>query len=325
MFNKLKCHYFLLILVGIVLFSFSIKAKQLHFQKQEVENGYVFNYQWLDHNKNKQTLKFTLNNESLFERFRHFKSYNSLFAYKSIYKNLKNKLKEAQLPEGIQVHFHQRSNQISLEIKGSDTKLIDQAYEKISTLKQEVTNQYYLDNYYHKFISHNQVIAIKINHGDVANASVADLKALKPLILKTVPIQKIRQVVNFILGFVQSIPYSTLESRVTSSGTGFNPPLKLLWENQGDCDSKMTLTAALFRSLMPRIKIALIYIENHAFIGLNIPVKGNDIKVTHQGITYVLAEPTGPALLKLGTIAPESELAIDQNEYVIETYHANKI
>jgi hypothetical protein len=120
---------------------------------------------------------------------------------------------------------------------------------------------------------------------------------------------------------VQSIPYNKLQSRLTSSGAGFNPPLKLLWENQGDCDSKMTLTAALLRALMPRIKMMLIYIKEHAFIGINIPAKPGEMTIRHDNITYLLADPTGPALLPVGIVGAESELAIVQGQYSIQRFH----
>ncbi|MFT6206387.1 MAG: hypothetical protein ACJA0T_000284, partial [Colwellia sp.] len=40
-------------------------------------------------------------------------------------------------------------------------------------------------------------------------------------------------------------------------------------------------------------------------------------------INYLLAEPTGPALYKLGNLAPESELAINQGRYVVEEFHSD--
>lgn len=125
------------------------------------------------------------------------------------------------------------------------------------------------------------------------------------------------------LSFVQNIPYSTLESRLTSSGAGFNPPAKLLWENQGDCDSKMALTATILRSLMPRIDMAMIYIDEHAFIGIAVPAEAGEVNIEHQEVSYLLADPTGPALYKLGSLAPESELAIDQGRYVVEEFHSD--
>jgi len=325
MHYKISWRYFLLIFVMVGLTSTMIKAKQLNFNKQKIDNGYAFSYQWLDHDNTKQALKFTLNNDALFERFRSFKTYKPFFAQKSIYRSIKIQLQKESLPEGIQVNFYQKNDEIKINIKGKSNDDVNQAYTKILALKKQMTDQYFRQNYYHAFINHDQIMGIKVNHTDIANAAVSDLKSLKPLILETVSIQNVREVVNFILGFIQSIPYSPLESRITSSGAGFNPPLTLLWENQGDCDSKMTLAATLFRALMPRIKMALITIDNHAFIGLNIPVKDKDLSVVHQGIRYILAEPTGPALLKLGVLAAESKLAIDQGRYVIEAFHEKTI
>ena len=50
--------------------------------------------------------------------------------------------------------------------------------------------------------------------------------------------------------------------------------------------------------------------------------ESGDKTVNHQGVTYVLAEPTGPASYLLGKIAPESELAINNSRYTLENFHA---
>ena len=149
---------------------------------------------------------------------------------------------------------------------------------------------------------------------------IADLKIIKPLILEKVSIKNIRKVTNYVLSFIQNIPYSPLDSRISSSGAGFNTPLKLLWENQGDCDSKVTLTASLLRALMPRISMVLVFIDQHAFIGIAIPPNGDEIAIIENGVTYVLAEPTGPALLPLGELAPSSEQAIYNGHYITQHY-----
>jgi len=58
-------------------------------------------------------------------------------------------------------------------------------------------------------------------------------------------------------------------------------------------------------------------------MGIAVPAKAGDTTLIHQGVTYLLAEPTGPALYKLGKIAPESELAIDQGRYVAEVFYSD--
>jgi len=66
----------------------------------------------------------------------------------------------------------------------------------------------------------------------------------------------------------------------------------------------------------------LVFIDNHALIGIEIPVQADDQTITIDNISYVLAEPTGPRLLNLGEIAQESELAVGNGHYSAELFHA---
>ncbi|WP_245942413.1 hypothetical protein [Candidatus Colwellia aromaticivorans] len=300
----------------------SVHAKQFSFTKKVQEDNYNFSYQWLDRDKVRQSISFNLSKPALFERFRMLKPYQGEFAQKTILRTIKKQLRQQPLI-GAHAVFKQQQGETVIQVKGLDEEKVAAAYQKIKIIEQEVTKKYFQKNYYQRFTTHDQQTGIKVDHVNIALDSVSDLKVLKPIILDRVSIENIRKVTNFVLSFVQSIPYSTLESRLTSSGAGFNPPAKLLWENQGDCDSKMTLTATILRALMPRIDMAMIYIDQHAFIGIAIPSKANEVSIEFQGINYLLAEPTGPALYKLGSLAPESELAINQGRYVVEEFHSD--
>jgi len=300
----------------------TVQAKQLSFTKQVQENSYTFGYQWLDHDKVRQSISINLTKHALFERFRMLRPYQGEFAHKTILRTIKKQLRQQPLTDAKAI-FKQHEGRTVIQVKGLDEEKVAAAYKKIKLIEQEVTKEYFQKNYYQHFTTHDQQTGIKVDHVNIAQISIADFKELKPIILDKVPIKNIRQVTNFVLSFVQSIPYSTLESRLTSSGSGFNPPAKLLWENQGDCDSKMTLTATILRALMPRINMVMIYIDQHAFIGIAIPAEGDEVSIEYQKVNYLLAEPTGPALYKLGIIAPESELAINQGRYVVEAFHSN--
>lgn len=296
------------------------QTKQLNFDKVKVKQGYRFHYQWLDHSKKQQAISFTLGQEGLFDRFRSFKTYQNSYAQKTILRRIKKYMRKTPI-SGVQIRYQQHQDKFSIEVNGLDKEKISKAYQKLVQLEADITQDYLKETYYQAFTNHEQISGIKVNHVSIANNSVADLKSLKPIILDKVSIENIRKASNYVLGFVQSIPYNTLESRISSSGAGFNPPLQLLWENQGDCDSKMTLTAALLRALMPRIDMVFVYIDGHAFIGIDIPGQAGEVTIEHEGVNYLLAEPTGPALLPLGTLAPESELAINQGHYVAQNYH----
>jgi len=264
-------------------------------------------------------MTFALTKEALFGRFRDFRVYKAKFAEQYVARQIKKALTENPLPD-VQVNFIKRRDKISIDIKGSKPTAIQSAYAEIAQMEKKLSQEFLRDNYYQEFTTHDQVSAIKPNHTLIAQSSVNDLKVLRDPILGTVSIKNIRKVTNYTLGFIQSIPYSTLESRVTASGAGFNPPLKLLWENQGDCDSKVTLTGAILRTLMPRIKMVFVFIEQHALIGIDIPPRDGETTVTVEGTTYVLAEPTGPAMYALGKIAPGSELAINNGHYTAEKF-----
>jgi hypothetical protein len=309
------------ILSCALLISFSVNAEQVLFSKKERDTDYKFDYQWLDQQGDAQSLSFILDKQAIFDRFRSFKSFKAGMAKISVNNALQKKLRTERI-KGVIIDFSKNSSDDEIKIRGRDSQAVNAAYAKIYQLKQSLMAGYLADNFYQQFTTHDQINAVKPDHARFANISSADLRSIKPSILEKFSIKNIRRVTNFVLGFVQSIPYSTLESRVTASGAGFNPPLKLLWENQGDCDSKVTLTASILRTLMPRIKMVLVFIDNHALIGIEIPAQPDDLTITLNGASYILAEPTGPGLFNLGKIATESELAIGNGHYITELFHA---
>jgi len=311
-----------ILLCLFLLLSSALNAEQISFSKKPNDSHYVFKYKWLDHDKKAQSMSFALSKTALFERFRMLRSYQSDFAHKTIMRAVRKQLRNQPLI-GAQALFQQQNGKMVVQVKGREDKNVALAYQKVKEIEQEAIAQYFKKNYYQAFTTHDQQAGIKVDHVNIATDSVVDFKVLKPVIMDKVAIENIRKVANYVLSFVQSIPYSTLESRLTSSVAGFNPPAKLLWENQGDCDSKMTLTATILRALMPRINMAMIYIDKHAFIGIDIPAEAGEMTIEHQGIKYLLGEPTGPALYRLGKLAPESELAVDQGRYVVEAFHSD--
>lgn len=305
----------------MICFPSTVWAKQLDFSKQTTDQQVQFNYQWLDQAKQAQSLSFSINRTTLFDRFRNFKAYKAKHVRKYVNHQLRKKLRKSPIAD-VQVKFVNQGQNLQLDISGQNQTTVDQAYQTIAQIEKELVNEYLTRNFYTQFHSYNNNNAIKPDHVRFAQESVADLAVLKPLILNNVSIQRIREVSDYVLGFIQSIPYATLESRVTSTGAGFNPPLQTLWQNQGDCDSKVTLTAAILRALMPRIKMMLVFIDNHALLALNIPKEGDELTITVDGVAYVLAEPTGPAMMRVGEVSPDAEFAIRNGRYYAEAFFA---
>jgi hypothetical protein len=296
-------------------------AKQVAFNKEEQGDNYQFNYQWLNHQGNTEELSFMLNKPTLFNQFRQFKQYKADIAKRYVFKHVIRSMQQTPIAN-TSVNIKRVNGELALNINAQDNDNLNKAQQKVALLQKQAQEKYLKQEYYNRFITYEGEQAIKPDHARIALESIPNFKHLKPLILEHVNIKNIRYATNYILSFSQSIPYSTLASRATSSGAGFNVPGKLLWENQGDCDSKVTLTASLLRNLMPRVKMVLVYIEGHALIGIEIKPEGDDMFITIDNIHYVLGEPTGPALMPLGKISMDSEQAILNGLYSTEAFFA---
>jgi len=298
------------------MFTYS-HAKQVSFQKIANENSHTFVYQWLDHSEQRQSFQINLTNRELFSQFRHFRSYDAKSAQKDIQRKMRKQLRKKPF-EQVTVKFSNQYQNFSLASKNE--LALQQAQATLAQWQQTYFNEYLTENLYHQFNTYENNTAIKPDHVRIAGESTDNFKPLRDPIIEVVGVKDVRKVSNYILGMIQSIPYSTLTSRVESSGAGFNVPAKVLWENHGDCDSKMVLTAAMMRAIMPKIDLVFVYLDSHAVLGIGINPKGSEHFIKANGNTYVLADPTGPRLMNMGEISFDTEQAIKANLYSIETF-----
>ncbi|WP_258872703.1 hypothetical protein [Thalassotalea euphylliae] len=292
-------------------------AEQTSFNKRERGDNYEFSYQWRDHNQQPQAMQFSLSKQALFSPFRRFRAYNTDIAAQHVQRQIRQYLKQNPIA-GVNVTFGNALSDIRLS--GRNPQDVNHASEVIKAQELTFFNEYLRSQYYHQFTDHSGTAGIKPDHVRIARDSVQTLAPTKPIILDIVNVKNIRLVTNYVLGFVQNIPYSPLASRLTSSGAGFNVPTKVLWENQGDCDSKMTLTIAILRALMPRINMVMVYIDQHAFIGLEMLPEAGDVTLNYRGRTFVLGDPTGPRLMPLGQLSFEAEQAVRAKHYTVELF-----
>ncbi|WP_448565627.1 transglutaminase domain-containing protein [Thalassotalea ganghwensis] len=317
---KIKAILLTLAMVLSLCLSGPVIAEQTSFIKLKRGESYLFKYQWRDINDQPQSLAFSIPRKSLFAKFRGFRRYKSAMANEYVKTALKKHFRQHPIT-GVTLEYTGSIEGNIIEVSGRNEQLVNQTYQTLMELEQKFFQQYLEQSFYHQFNLPTGEIGIKPDHLRFARLSVDDLKVIKSIVLDEVEVKNIRKVTNYLLGFVQNIPYETLESRATSLGAGYNPPLRVLWENKGDCDSKATLTVAMLRALMPRIKMALVFIDKHALLGINVPPQGNDSQITIDNVTYVLADPTGPRLMNLGQISAEVQNVINSGHYTIETFH----
>jgi len=127
-----------------------------------------------------------------------------------------------------------------------------------------------------------------------------------------------REVITYVLNFLQSIPYDHLKSRNAMEGLGFVPPLTLIAINKGDCDTKSTALATLLRTLLPNVNMAMVFIPNHAFVALDIPMHKGDDTININGRNYVVVDPTGPSLSAVGKAHKRAKPYLKQKRNKLE-------
>ena len=114
-----------------------------------------------------------------------------------------------------------------------------------------------------------------------------------------------RERVEFLLRFVQDIPYGIPPTHSNSKViSGILSPPQIFIEKWGDCDSKVLLLSSILAH-EPRYKILLVYLEKHLLMAFEGRPHPNDSFIVFQGSKFILADPTGPAHLKLGSPGPD--------------------
>ena len=121
-----------------------------------------------------------------------------------------------------------------------------------------------------------------------------------------------RERVADILHFFQSIPYNDLTKGHVRGFKGFSPPLEMIAQNFGDCDSKSTAMMGLLRVLDKKRSVAIFLVPKHAFLGVEMEPRPGDLFYTHQDKKYVLMEPTGPRLRPIGSLLKTSQKYLEE-------------
>lgn len=297
----------------------SSNAKQLSFKKDKQATQTHFTYRFVDHDKQIQNLSFTLDNATMFNRFRQFRGFKPVRMHQTVLMTLKKAAAQVDR-RTVDIQFIERNNSFEMKLTGEDQQLTDNTLKTLLKMKAQAEEKYIKKAYYNVLVNQQGTSGIKPDHVRFAQESREDISTLIKAIETANPTLRGRQLVEYILAFVQSIPYSTLESRYESNGAGFNAPLRLINNNQGDCDSKVTLMATMINAVYPRIKVVIIYLSNHALIGVQMTRRKNDKSIKIKDREYILAEPTGPAMMPFGNIASSSAVYIDSGQFSHEIF-----
>jgi hypothetical protein len=310
-------HYYIKwIILGLLNVHLVGFAQQLSFAKSKQNKEVNFNYTWSDHQDLTRDIAFTLPLRQL--NTQNHKKFIPDLAQQYVYIELHKAARKID-PREARVQIQHRGQDILIQVTSRSDKLLAKWQNSMNQSQVKAQNQYLQDNYYSHFRSFLGQEGVKPDHLRYIKENQTALLPVAQAVYDKLPTNsETRAYVNLVLSWVQSIPYNELKNRITSNGAGYLPPLSVVANNQGDCDSKTVLMASLIRSLIPDVKMTMVFLPNHALLGIVLPFRTNEQTLEIDGMDYLLMEPTGPAKIPLGEIAASSARDIAGNMYSIE-------
>ncbi len=317
--KSLTCLLFFLFIAVLTSFPAMPSAQQIVYQRvhNEALDQIEFNYQWLDQRDTLRSLSFTIHEPAAINVFDSVRQLSpqrmnrllipplTQFARSQGWHQLEIALDTQQLTVSYKPHIRDRKE---------SQKRVAQMRAQEGQKRQVMLNEHFLT----MLNIPPNLEGIAPDHPRIALASTASVAPVSRAFYESLSGSTPRQYVDVIASFIQAIPYSALTNRLESGGKGFSSPVQLLLENRGDCDSKVTLMAAILRNLMPNINMAIVYLPNHALLAIAVNALEDDIVIDHDGVKLVVVEPTGPTKLSVGNLTPRSALYVNNGNITVK-------
>ena len=305
-----------------LLFTLPLTANgQNFFNLNETQDGQLtFSYQWRDFNDSQQSFDFQVDKREFLQPLKRYRGFNLERSQRELTHQLNRYIRQQQW-QGIQARLTPRQQSVELVTANSRTQEKQAQLTEYKRLLREYYNERWNDyleaNFYRQLTLPPGEQGIIPDHPAIASEMTAVLRPLVQAIGEQLGNNTQRNYINYIASFIQQIPYNDLSSKLDSRGDGFVPPNQLLYYNQGDCDSKVTLMSSVIKEIIETPKMAIIYLPNHAVFGISISSRSDDISVKHNGVNYILVDVTGPAAMPLGQVGGETEFQVNTEQYTV--------
>ncbi|MBZ9612264.1 transglutaminase domain-containing protein [Rheinheimera maricola] len=299
----------LLLCTLLLAISWPAAAYKLKLQHHEQHTQFHYHFSFANQ---PQQLSFSITNAELTDDFRQFRRFQTSLLQQYLWRDLKAHV--ARYP-GARIQRQAPHNSLSYRLQLRDPALLQQLQQELQSLIAERTQHYLQQEYYYQQTMPLGEQIIIPDHVRFMQDSLQGLLPVAEALHSTLQNIPRRDSVHYIAAWLQQIPYQDLSDRQHSAGTSYSPPLSMLRQNRGDCDSKAVLLAALVRMLLPDVKMAFIYLPGHAMLAMQLPVDAGDDSVSIESQRYLLLDPTGPAQLAPGQISPELKIYTLNNQF----------
>ena len=306
------CCYLLCSLLNVAL------AEQTAYRRSATAEGTQYTFAWLDHDNKSREISFLLPNDSIQQLPVQQVNYNPQLALRAVEIELLKAARDID-PRVARFTLINRHDSLAFSLSGKDEKRLDELTTELKETQETALDDYLTERYFQHYKTPLLQKAIKPDHIRYIEESTLPLIPLAQSLYDIVDEQSnARSYLNLLLSWAQTIPYDELTNRISSYGSGFSPPLAVLNQNLGDCDSKSVLTASLIRAFLPNNSMRLVLLRNHALLAIAISPLAKDTTMMIEGIPFILLDPTGPAQMQLGEVSKSTRQAIASQQYTLE-------
>ncbi|WP_338923617.1 hypothetical protein V0M98_35905 (plasmid) [Pseudomonas silesiensis] len=174
--------------------------------------------------------------------------------------------------------YRQGSEQLAKELHQQLKDYIDGAYDELRPIT------------YYRY--DKELKELVINYEDIV-LDYADVISITHMFFQQRDPGKTQsQMIDDRLNFLQSIPYDNL----VTSDFGMFPPIRMLAEKRGDCESKQVYMAGLLKKMYPKRDVYLVLLpeKEHIVAAVEMPEAPNELSYGKNGKRFLILDATGP-------------------------------
>lgn len=298
----------------VLLLSCSTASAEMQLQRINEGQTTEFIYQL----SASSTLRFKLDNK-LLNQYRGMRRYMPHMADQAVRHALLRKAAELQ-HNGAWVRFSPPNLPLQYSVQAAEPEKARQLMATLAAEQQKALNDYLSKGYYYLLDDPIKGKGVIPDHLLFMQDALGQLQPVADAFIANYGKNNIRQIAAQLTAWVQQIPYRDLDNRIESNGNGYAPPVQLIFDHSGDCDSKAVLWATVMRLIFPTLMIKIIYLPNHAVIAAQVPATDTEQVIDFADSSLLLIDPTGPAPLKLGQVGDEYQTALQSKQFSQRTF-----
>lgn len=296
----------------------ALHAKQISFNANTASDSTTFQYAWLHSDDSLKSISFALDDRSLLSMPGSPPAFSNERMRDELSVQLIRFIRQID-PKMASVELIQESDGFSFKVKAKDHRTAQKTLADLERQYEQLRNSYWQRNLLIPTETNGYHTTIQHDYRAYISQSATALESLVES-FKQIQTDKrdIREFIELVLSWMQSIPYASLGNSRSINSAGFISPRDVLIQNRGDCDSKSTLMSSILKAYDPRLDVRMMYLEDHALLAVANPNSNDEVTISYNGKPFVLIEPTGPARYVIGQVADSTLQAVNNRQFELK-------